>query len=437
MASPGIKLASTISPANSRYNSATNMNVSGLLASIFFTRLLLTLALVGTLSSTVFLVLAIVAALRYRVRSRREKQLIASTQASALPAVTILKPVHGAEPRLRENLETFFRQDYPDFEIVFGARDPSNEAVSVVEELRRQYPHIKARVVFSGPPQWPNAKVFSLDKMIASTSNDLLVISDSDVEVSPAFLRNIVPPLLDPKNGLLTCLYRGVPASSFWSFLEALGMSVEMTSGVIIADMMEGMRFALGAVIALRRDALQKIGGMISAANYYSDDFVLGNLVWAAGYNVVLSSYIAGHVLMPISFVRSFGHQLRWTKSTRYSRPLGHLGTGLTFAMPFGLLGWISAAALGRPELGLALLLAAILNRVVLCVSSGWGITWDLRALAFCWLYPLRDLIGFSAWAGSYFSRTFLWRGELYRFGAGGKITVEHRDAPHPLTDQA
>jgi ceramide glucosyltransferase len=410
------------------------MNSLGLLASMFVWRLLLTLALLGTLSSTVFLILALAAAVRYRIRAQREKQLIAST--STLPPVTILKPVHGAEPRLRENLESFFLQDYPDFEIVFGARDPSNEALNVVEDLQRHYPQVKARIVYSGPPQWPNAKVFSLDKMIATTTNDLLVVSDSDVEVGADFLRNIVPPLLQPENGLLTCLYRGVPASSLWSSLEALGMSVEMTSGVITADMMEGMRFALGAVIALRRDALNKIGGMIAASDYYSDDFVLGNLVWAAGYNVVLSSYIAGHVLMPTSFIRSFGHQLRWTKSTRYSRPLGHLGTGLTFAVPFGLLGWISAVALGRPQFGLALLLAAILNRMIQSLAIGWGVTGDVRALALCWIYPLRDVIGFFAWAGSYFSRTFLWRGELYRFGAGGRITAEHRNA-RPLTDQA
>ena len=410
------------------------MNSLGLLASMFVWRLLLTLALLGTLSSTVFLILALAAAVRYRIRAQREKQLIAST--SALPPVTILKPVHGAEPRLRENLESFFLQDYPDFEIVFGARDPSNEALKVVEDLQRHYPQVKARIVYSGPPQWPNAKVFSLDKMIATTTNDLLVVSDSDVEVGADFLRNIVPPLLQPENGLLTCLCRGVPASSLWSSLEALGMSVEMTSVVITADMMEGMRFALGAVIALRRDALNKIGGMIAASDYYSDDFVLGNLVWAAGYNVVLSSYIAGHVLMPTSFIRSFGHQLRWTKSTRYSRPLGHLGTGLTFAVPFGLLGWISAVALGRPQFGLALLLAAILNRMIQSLAIGWGGTGDVRALALCWIYPLRDVIGFFAWAGSYFSRTFLWRGELYRFGAGGRITAEHRNA-RPLTDQA
>src|SRR5438046_6851773 len=144
----------------------------------------------------------------------------------------------------------------------------------------------------SGPPTWPNAKVFSLDKMIALSRNDYFVISDSDVEVGPDFLRNVVPPLLNPRNGLLTCVYRGVPARSFWSSLEALGMSVEMTSGVLLADMLEGMRFALGAVIATNRQALEKIGGIADTTDSYSDDFVHGNPAWAAGYDLLLSHYV-------------------------------------------------------------------------------------------------------------------------------------------------
>src|SRR5437667_893432 len=128
--------------------------------------------------------------------------------------------------------------------------------------------------------------------MISISSNDYFVISDSDVEVGPDFLRNVIPPLLDPKNGLVTCVYRGVPAQSFWSSLEALGLSVEMSSGVLVADMLEGMRFALGAVIAVRKDALAKIGGIGTVAEYYSDDFELGNRVWKAGYRVLLSHHV-------------------------------------------------------------------------------------------------------------------------------------------------
>jgi len=196
------------------------------------------------------------------------------------------------------------------------------------------------------------------------------------------------------------------------------------------------MRFALGPVMATRRDALEEIGGMPALADYYSDDFVLGNLVWAARYKVALSHHVVGHVLIPQSFLRTFGHQIRWHKSTRYSRPKGHLGTGLTFAMPFGILGLVSAAALGHFGLGLGLLAAAIVNRVLQSIVVGWAVIGDPRSLRYCWLYPLRDLFGFVTWVGSYTSRNFFWRGEMYRFTAGGKIVPQHRPGENALADR-
>jgi ceramide glucosyltransferase len=390
-------------------------------------RILLAIAIFGTFSSTVFLFMVLSAVSRFRRIARGTAGTAAELPLSSLPAVTVLKPVHGMEPRLLENLESFFRQDYPHYEIVFGARAESNAALRVVDELRRKYPNVKCRVVLSGPPEWPNAKVFSLDKMIAQAANDYFIISDSDVRVGCDFVRNVVVPLFDPHTGLATCLYRGEPAPSLWSGLEALGMSVEMTSGVLVADMIEGMRFALGPVIVTRRDALEKIGGIRATSEYYSDDFVIGNLVWAAGYKVVLSHYMVDHVLVPSSFPRTFGHQLRWMTSTRFSRPLGHLGSGLTFAIPFGLLGLVSAFALKHFWLGVLLLAAAVVNRLLQSVAVGWGVVRDPRALRGCWLYPLRDLFGFVTWVGSYFSSTFLWRGEIYRFTRGGKILSQRK----------
>src|ERR1700730_1430233 len=174
--------------------------------------------------------------------------------------------------------------------------------------------------------------------MIPGSSNDYFVISDSDVQVSRDFLRGVIPTLLDHRIGLVTCRSRGVPAGDFWSTLEALGMSVEMPSGVMVADMLEGIRFALGPAVALRRDALEKIGGIGVTADYYSDDYELGKKIWAAGYKVIFSHAIVGHVLTPRSILRTLGDQLRWMKSTRYSRPLGHVRSGLTYAMPCGAL---------------------------------------------------------------------------------------------------
>jgi ceramide glucosyltransferase len=392
--------------------------------------LLLALALVGTVSSTVFLGMVLAAAVRYRRLARQAQRKSAESIPDALlPPVSVLKPVHGMEPHLSENLESFFRQNYPKFEIIIGARDLQNPALQVAQQVRARYPQVKSQVVLSGPPAWPSAKVFSLDKMIGASSNSYFIISDSDVIVRPDFLRQVIPPLLNSQVGLVTCLYRGIPASDFWSLLESLGMSVEMPSGVLVADMMEGMRFALGAAMALRRDTLDAIGGIASTADYYSDDFVLGNEVWAAGYKVVLSHEIVGHVLLPRTLKQTFGDQLRWMKSTRYSRPKGHVGTGLTYAMPFGVLGLMSAAGLGHLSWGIALLLTAYFNRLLQSVAVGWGIIRDPRALKYAWLYPLRDLMGFVFWARSFSSSHFSWRGEIYQFVEGGKIIPQHRHA--------
>jgi ceramide glucosyltransferase len=400
-----------------------------------FSHLGLFVSIIGLLSSTVYLGMVIVAAGRYRRRARDQQRASEATPNSAFPPVTVLKPVHGLEPKLAENLASFFEQDYPNFEVVIGARDEANAALKVAREVCAKYPNVASRIVLSGPPTFPNAKVFSLAKMIRGSSNPVLVISDSDILVSPTCLRSIVWPLLEKDTGLVTCLYQGIPAGDLPSLLEALGMSVELPSGVLVADMMEGMRFALGAVMAVRRDALQAIGGIQSTANYYSDDFVLGNRVWAAGYKVALSHYKPGHVLMPRTWSQSLGDQLRWMKSTRYSRPAGHVGSGLTYAVPFGLLGFISGIAAGHPMLGWCLLAFSIANRVLQSLLVGWGVIRDPRALKFCWLYPLRDLLGFFTWLGSFTSRGFQWRGETYLFGEEGRITPKLRPVATPTAE--
>lgn len=419
---------------------AANLDPAGphpaVFAFLFLWRALLAVAWFGTISSTVFLALAIVAGIRNLRLARAQCRAALETDPAALPFVSILKPLHGAEPRLEDNLASFFLQDYPAFEIIFGLRTSDDPAVDVIRRLRARYPQVPAKIVYSGDPQWPSAKVWSLNKMIASTASRYLVISDSDILVRPDFLRNIMPPLLDPANGLVTCLYRGVPVPDFWSRLEALGMSVEMTSGVVIADMLEGMQFALGPVMAVRHDALDKCGGIRCAAEYYSDDFVLGNRVHAVGYQVILSHYRVAHVLCTQTFRQTFATQTRWMQSTRYSRPKGHLGTGLTFAVPYGILGFIAATALGHPLTGAALFAWSIFNRMLQSVFIGYFVAGDRRALIRAAFYPLRDLLGFIVWVASYCGgNTFHWRTELYQFTPGGRILSVTR-APAEMTKQ-
>src|SRR5437763_9916131 len=170
-------------------------------------RLLLLFSLIGLISSTVYLILALEGARRFRRSSS-----YATGNVSSWPFVTVFKPLHGLEPMLERNLESFFCQDYPQFEIIFGARHQDDPALKIVEALRQRYPHVKATVVLSGEPEYPNAKVFALEKMAAAASAAYWVITDSDVHVQPNCVKRVVAPLLDPAVGVVTCLYEGLPA---------------------------------------------------------------------------------------------------------------------------------------------------------------------------------------------------------------------------------
>jgi ceramide glucosyltransferase len=377
---------------------------------------LLLVAAAGLLASSVFVVLVVAASARHLRRGPKP------TEPSVWHAVTMLKPLHGLEPDLESNLESFFSQDYPDFELIFGARDLGDPALAVVRQLHKRYPKVKAKIVTSGSPDRPNAKICSLEQMYTQATTPYLVISDSDVHVDPSYLKEVVRPLFDERVGLVTCLYRGVPTGGAWSTLEALGMSVEMTSGVVVADMLEGMQFALGPTMAVRRDALEKAGGIGALADYCADDYLLGKRVFEAGYTVLLSSHVIDHVVINRTFRQSVLHQVRWMKSTRFSRPAGHIGAGLTYAMPFGVLGLVAAMAAGHILLGIGLLAWAVLNRLIMTIVAGWFVVRDPRSLKYCWLYPIRDFTGFCYWCASFFGNTIVWRDETYRLEHDGKM---------------
>lgn len=379
-------------------------------------RLFLSIALVGLISCTVFLILTVISILRFRWRSRRS----GTPDPARWPRVTLLKPLCGMEPQLKRSLESFFLQEYPDFEIIFGTRDASDPALGVVESLQRRYPWVDVKVVYSGEPYHPNAKVCSLEKMIDASTSDYFIFSDSDVHVESNYIHEVVRPLLDPQVGAVTCLYRGVPTGGIWSRLEALGMSVEMTAGVMVAELLEGMKFTLGPTMATRREVVEQTGGIGMLAEYCSDDYLLGNRIAELGYKVVLSDHVIEHIVLNRSFLASWLHQVRWMKSTRFSRPKGHLGTSLTFAMPFGLIGFYAGTSMHNPKLAFGLLGYAIANRLVLGFTAGWGVVRDRNAVLFSWLYPVRDFLGFCFWAASYVGRTIVWRGENYRLELGG-----------------
>jgi ceramide glucosyltransferase len=380
-------------------------------------------AMCGTVSSTIYCLMVIASAVRFGVRKRREDR--AAT--TFLPAVSVLKPLHGTEPGMERNLESFFEQDYPEFELLFCARQETDEGLRLARRVGERYPHVDAKYVTCGEPEpkFHNAKVYSLAKLDSVARHELFITSDADVRVTRDYLRRMVQNLKDPQVGLASCVYLGTAdkgkSAGFSSQLDAVGKSVEMTSGVLVADMLEGTKFALGATMAVRKRSFQEAGGFEYLGQFYADDFVLGNRLAAQGTGVRLSSHVIRLMVQDTPFELSFRNQLRWMQSTRRSRPLGHLGTGLTFAIPFGLLGLLWGLLSGHALLGVIWLGAMVVNRwlqagMVLRMMGDQDWVWGMV------IYPLRDLLGSVLWLGSYGGDRFYYRGKIYRMKDGGRV---------------
>jgi ceramide glucosyltransferase len=262
-----------------------------------------------------------------------------------------------------------------------------------------------------------------MELMETEAAYEILVISDSDVRVTADYLRAVAFSFMDESVGAMCCPYRGVAAEGgLWARLEAVGMSVEMTAGVLVARFLEGMQFVLGPTMAFRCEAIRQMGGFKVTADYCADDFVLGNETFKLGQTVALSTHAIDHMVINASFWSSMKHQVRWMKSTRFSRPKGHFGTSLTFGLPFGLLGWAAGAGIGHPWWGLALFAWISAQRLAMAITVGGMAVEDRSWFGLLVLYPVRDLMGFCFWAASYWGRRILWRGRVFELLPGGKM---------------
>jgi ceramide glucosyltransferase len=386
---------------------------------------LLALAVFGLITSSVFTGMVLAALPRF-FRERRDAFLAMEREPHYTPPLSLLKPLHGAEPGLESYLITFFEQVYPAYEILFCTKSPDDPGLALARAVAARYPEIPVQFLSTGgQPDYINAKVAQMELMEKRATHDIFVISDSDVRVTQDYLQSIALPFEDPKVGGLTCLYRGVAAEGgLWAQLEAVGMSVEMSAGVLVARSMEGMQFTLGPTMAFRRQAIRRMGGFAVTADYCADDFVLGNEAHKHGDTIVLSHHSIDHMVINASFWQSMLHQVRWMKSTRFSRPKGHFGTSLTFSMPFGLLGLGAGLALHHTAIGVGLLAWALISRWLLSIGVGNWVVRDSNWFALLVLYPIRDFMGFLFWAASYTSSKIHWRGRKFQLLPGGKMKV-------------
>jgi ceramide glucosyltransferase len=356
----------------------------------------------------VFAALTVIAALRYLA--------VRPAELRAVEPVSILKPLAGLDADLESNLRTFFEQDYPEFEILFAVRETDDPAAAVVEKLRREYPAVPSRLLITGEPPYANAKVFSLDRMLDASAHDLLVMSDSDIRVTSTLLKTIAAEFQDPKLGVATCPYRAVAGAGFWSRIEAIGMNTDFLAGILVARMLEGMRFAVGPTIAARRRALASIGGFDRLKDYLAEDFVMGKFAAEAGYGVSLSSYvIEHHIGTSPDFRHNAAHRLRWTRSTRRSRPAGYVGQLFTMPVPLALLlaAWNPA---WWPVLPVTLAIRGI---------AAWAVSRLVLQARLNWLLlPMEDIAGFCFWLAGFFGNTITWRGRRYRVESDGRFSL-------------
>jgi ceramide glucosyltransferase len=342
-------------------------------------------------------------------------------EASFTPPVSILKPIRGLDPDAGENLASFCRLDYPEFEIVFCV-DPDDESVlSVLAKLTVDFPDRRIRVLHGSGRVAANDKVAKLARLVSEAAHEVVVISDSDVRVRPDYLRRVTSPLRDPKVGAVTCFYVPTEVTTLTDHLQSVGMMSDFYAGILVDWQLEGVKFALGPTIATTRARLNGFGGYPELENRPGDDLLVGRLIAEQGYEVVLLSYAIETVCDYRSLGDLLHKRLRWIVVMRHMRPWGHLGLLLTQGLP-----WSLAAVAVHPSAAAAL--SYLGGYMGLRMAMTWIIGIHGLHQSRLWrempLIPLWDAVAFGIWLTSFGRNTIRWRGADYYIRGGSLVPV-------------
>lgn len=353
------------------------------------------------------------------VLGARKYLAVAPPPPTELQPISVLKPLCGEDEGLEQNLRSFFAQDYPEFEIIFGVHRADDPAAALVDRLITEYKNrVHARLVITGESLIPNGKAHNLNRLVREAGHELLVMSDSDVRVRPDLLSTIAREFQDAKVGLITCPYRAVAGKSFWSRTEAIGMNTELLGGVLVARMLEGMRFALGPTMAVRRSLLEEIGGFAYLQEFLAEDFVIGQRAAELGQGVVLSSSVIEHRIGTQSMARNLSHRLRWARSTRRSRPAGYWGQIFTYPMALAIV------LLAAWPAAWSLVLFTLILRSVAAFATAESLLRDPLFRKRWWLLPVQDVLGFCVWMGGFLGDTIIWRDRKCTVLRDGRLHV-------------
>jgi ceramide glucosyltransferase len=360
-----------------------------------------------------YYIAATFAAWRFFRRARRHRLR------NYTPGVSLLKPVRDVDFGTYENYSSFCRQDYPDYEILFAVNDASDPAVPLIHRLIAEFPARQIRLLVGAENLGANRKVNKLARLSREAQHEILVLTDGDVRVGPNYLREVVAPFVDESTGAVTSFYRGIAEKNLGAELEAIGASSDFFAGVLMAELTEGINFALGASIVTTKRWLSKIDGFESIAGMLADDYELGLRIANAGGRVLLARESVW-TMYPAQTAKSFWeHQLRWARTVRLCRPLSYFGLIFTLGLPWSLL-----AALVAPTkwIAAAYLLAYLVLRHVMAWTVGvWGIGDDVLRRKL-WLVPLRDALYSAVWLASFASNRITWGGQEFTMHKGQMV---------------
>ncbi len=334
-----------------------------------------------------------------------------------LPPISILIPLCGADFGAYQNYASLCRQDYPEFEIIFGVGDSRDSSLPVIAKLQADFPQVRIQMVISTEEIGPNPKVSTLNNMLPQAGHEILLMLDSDIRVGPDFLKAISAEF--PPDGLLTCLYRAGEAPGTPSKLEAVGISSEFAPGVLVARLSGGISFAFGAAIAVSKKTLETIGGFAAVAPYLADDYMLGNLVRKAGLPVILSRYVVETVLARMTIIGFVRHQLRWARGIRACAPWGHTGSLIANGTA---LSFLYFAFSGFSRFGLYIFASVIALRLWMAWMVGVRRLGDKILRHNLLLVPLRDLFSAFIWSAALFGNRVEWRGRVFLLEKDGKM---------------
>ncbi|HEY8127405.1 MAG TPA: bacteriohopanetetrol glucosamine biosynthesis glycosyltransferase HpnI [Hyphomicrobium sp.] len=366
------------------------------------------------LAALAYLVLALYFTWRFREGP-------ASVEEGWRPPVSVLKPVHGAQPFLYDCLRTFCDQDWPEYEVIFGAHSENDPAVAVVKRLIAEFPDRNLRLVVDASFAGPNPRASNLANIYKAARYDILIVADADLRVDRNCIASLAAPFVDPKVGAVASIYKGLPyGGAAAADFGALNISDWFAPSVLVDVGLRGIDFVF-AMCGVRRQALDTFGGFNHLANFFPDDFALGNLTAQNGYEVVLSSYCCDTIVAEKSFAELFRHEILWQRMERFCRPTDHLMSVITWPLPSLLcllLPWPSVV-------GLSIIGAEIVLRIALHYQVRRS--FRMNTLPQPWLIPIRECVCFFAWAFGLFGNKVKWGKNIFTYEAFRKLIADGR----------